>query len=75
MKKFCSSLRENATNIINFEKKKVLPLAKEKLKLHQDARNCYICGGKNYKSSLKVKKYRKIRDHCHYRGKYRRQCI
>ena len=28
----------------NFEKKNMLPLTKQKLKLHQDAGNCYICG-------------------------------
>ena len=28
-KKFCISLREHATNVINFEKKKMLPLTKE----------------------------------------------
>ena len=36
MKKFCSSLREHATNIINFEKKKMLLLTKKKLKLDHD---------------------------------------
>ena len=34
MKKFCESLRENAKNIINFEKEKMLPLSKEELKSH-----------------------------------------
>ena len=29
MKKFCSSQRDNATNVINFEKKKMLPLTKK----------------------------------------------
>ena len=42
MKKFCSSLREHATNVINSEKKKMLPLTKKELKLHQDAIACYI---------------------------------
>ena len=51
MKKFRSSLREHARNILSFEKKKMLPLTKEELKLHHDETNCYICG----KSSLKVK--------------------
>ena len=37
MKKFCSYLREHAKNIIDFEKKKMLPLTKE-LKSHQDAK-------------------------------------
>ena len=29
MKKFCTFLREHATNIIDFEKKKMLPLTKK----------------------------------------------
>ena len=29
MKKFCISLRKHATNLINFEKKKMLPLTKK----------------------------------------------
>ena len=29
MKKFCTSLREHVTNVINFEKKKLLPLTKK----------------------------------------------
>ena len=29
MKKFCSSLRERATNVINFKQKKMLPLTKK----------------------------------------------
>ena len=43
MKKFCTSLKENAKNIIDFEKTKMLPLIKEELKSHQDAKVCYIC--------------------------------
>ena len=46
MKKFCTSLREYATNVINFEKTKMLPLPKKELKLHQDATECYTCGKK-----------------------------
>ena len=52
-KKTCSS--EHATNILNFEKKKILPLIKEELKLHQEATNCYICGKRTLKNVLKVK--------------------
>ena len=36
MKKFCTSLREHATNVVNFEKKNMLPLTEKELKLHQD---------------------------------------
>ena len=42
MKKSCTSLKELATNVINFEKKKVLPLIKEEVKSHQDAKFRYI---------------------------------
>ena len=53
MKKFCTSLREHTKNIIiDFEKKKMLPLTKEELKSHQDAKVCYICGKKNPKKAL-----------------------
>ena len=44
MKKLCKSLREQAKSTIDFEKKKILPLRKEELKSHQDAKACYICG-------------------------------
>ena len=37
-KKCCEFLREHAKNIIDFEKKKMLPLTKEELKSHQDAK-------------------------------------
>ena len=32
---------------------------------------CYICKEKFENKYLKDKKYRKVRDHCHYTGKYR----
>ena len=33
MKRFCESVREHTTNIINFEKKKMLPLTKKGTKI------------------------------------------
>ena len=39
MKKFCTSLRKHATNVTNFEKKKMLTLTKKELKLHQMQQN------------------------------------
>ena len=49
----------------------MLPLTKEELKLHQDARNCYICGKRILKKLSKSIIHRKVRDHCYYTGKYR----
>ena len=70
MKKFCESLREHMKNIIDFEKKKMLPLTKEELKSHQDAKVCYICG-KRFLNNFVNKNYRKVRDHYHFTGKCR----
>ena len=71
MKKFCTSLKEHAKNIIDSEKKKMLPRTKEELKSHQDAKVCYICGKRILKKFAKYKNYQKVGDHCHYTGKYR----
>ena len=57
MKKFCSSLREHATNVINFEKNKTLPVTKKELKSHQNATICYICGKSFPKHFPKDKSY------------------
>ena len=71
MKRFCKSLREHAKNITDFEKKKMLSLTKEALKSHQGAKVCYTCGKSILKKLSKSINYRKVRDHCHYAGKYR----
>ena len=71
MKKFCKSSKEHAKNIISFEKKEMLPLTKELLKSHQDPKVCYIWGKRIWKKLSKSKNYQKVRDHCHYTGKYR----
>ena len=70
MKKLCDSLKGHAKNIIDFEKRKMLPLTKVELKLRKDAKECYICG-KGIKKNAKDINYQKVRDHCHYIGKYR----
>ena len=54
IKKFFASLRGHTENIIDFENKKMLSLTKEELKSHQDAKVCYSCEKKYWKSSLKV---------------------
>ena len=49
----------------------MLPLTKEELKSHQDAKVCYICGKNFLKKLYKSINYWKVRDHYHYTGKYR----
>ena len=59
-KKVGTSLREHATYIINFEKKKILTLTKEQLKSYQYAKVCYICGKRFIKRFANDKNYRKV---------------
>ena len=68
MKKFCKDLREHATKIINYEKKKMVPLTIKEEIDHNKQKICYICK-KEFDTSNK--KHYKVRDYCHYTGKYR----
>ena len=68
MKKFCKDLRTHVTKIINYEKKKMIPLT-IKEKIHSNEQEiCYIC---KKEFDTNDKKDYKVRDHCHYTGKYR----
>ena len=69
MKKFCKSLQEHAKNVIDFEKKEMLPLTKEEVKSQQDTKVCYICQKRILKKVSKSKHYPKVRDHWNYTGK------
>ena len=66
--KFCKDLREHATKIINYEKKDMIPLTKKEEENYNNQKVCYICKKEFDKSD---KKHHKVRDHCHYSGKYR----
>ena len=68
MKKFCKYLREHSIKIINYEKKKMIPLTTEEKIHYNEQEICYICKKEFDKSN---KKHYKVRDHCHYTGKYR----
>ena len=68
MKKFCKGLRTHAHKIINYKKKKMIPLTTKEEIYHNKLKICYICK-KEFNNN--DKKNYKIRDHCHYTGKYR----
>ena len=53
MKKFYESLREPAIQIINFKKKKMKLLKKEKEEWYENAKICYNCKEKIPKKCLK----------------------
>ena len=71
--KFCTSLREHATNVISFEKKKKNATVNQKkeLRLHQDATAWFICWTRFSKRFGNDKNHQKVRNHCHFTGKYR----
>ena len=70
MKHFCLNLREHTTRIISYEKKERVSLTKEEKKTYREQKVCYICR-KRFSTDDNNKKYHKVRDHCHYTGKYR----
>ena len=54
-----------------FKKKKMKLLTKEHQESYENAKTCYICKEKIENKYLKDRKYRKVRDQCHYAREYR----
>ena len=67
METFCKNLKNQAMKIINYEKKEMVPIADEEIESYENQEVCYICK----KEFSTDKKYCKVRDHCHYTGKFR----
>ena len=70
--KFCEDLKKHALEIINF--KDMIPLTDKEIESHEKQKVCHICKkefcyDKNEKNEFKI--YKKVRDHCHYTGRYR----
>ena len=75
MERFCKHSREHATRIMNYEKKEMIPLTDEEDKTYKKQKVCYtykkeFSTDKNDKNVFKLS--HKVRDHCHYTGKFRR---
>ena len=70
MKDFCLDLRKHATKIINHKKKEMISLTKKEEKKHNKKKFYHICR-KGFSTDDSDKKYHKVKDHCHYTGKYR----
>ena len=74
MERFCKDLRDHAMKIINYEEKEMIPLTDKENKSYEKQKVCYICKkefstDENDKNAFKL--YHKVRDHCHYTGKFR----
>ena len=72
---FCKKLKESAMEIINHKKKEMIPLLiQEENNFYNEQEVCYICKKKKFCMDKNDKNYinkKKVKDHCHYTGKFR----
>ena len=59
--------------IIDYEEKEMIPLTKKENKSYKEQNKCHICKEKFCidKNNENYKNKRKVKDHCHYTGKFR----
>ena len=74
IKRFCSDLKDLGRKIVNYKQKEMIPLTDSKKKYYKEQKVWYICQKEfcyhtNEKKIIKL--YKKIRDHCHFTGKFR----
>ena len=72
MERFCKDLKKHETKIINHEKKEMIPLTDKENKFYEKQKVGYICKKGFSTDDDDNKEYQKVRDHCHYTGKFRR---
>ena len=73
IEKLCKKLKESATEIINREKKEMVPLTHKENNFYNEQEICYICKEKFCvdKDDKDYINRKKVKDHCHYTGKFR----
>ena len=68
LQKFCDYIRQEAHRLYHmFPQKPMDTLTKNQWKKYNEASRCHIC----FKPFVDSKKGPKVRDHCHYTGRYR----
>lgn len=67
-----SSAEKVGDYIPNFKKKENKSLTNEIQKSYEKAKTFYVCRKEFEDKYAKYKKYRRVRDHFHYTGEYRR---
>ena len=69
MKRFCADLKEHVTRITIYEMKPMDPLTEDEKESYENQKLCHICEKEFCTDNNE--EIRKVRDHCHYTGKYR----
>ena len=69
LKKFCQDLKKQAKSLVNFEIKEMIKLTPEEQYKHYSSKCCFLCKKPFFKDAKN--NYIKVRDHCHYTGKFR----
>ena len=65
VQEFCKTLKEQVHRIVRYKKQAMISLTAEEKEEYEDAFLCHIC------TKPFTRECKKVRDHCHYTGKYR----
>ena len=49
----------------------MIPSTNEEIKIYENRKQCYICKKRVFRNKKDKYKHIKVRDHCHYTGKFR----
>ena len=73
MTKLSKDLLKIGKEILNEEKKDMIPLTDDEKIKYEESKQCYLCEQpfNTNKQSKYYMNYKRVRDHCHYAGKYR----
>ena len=69
MRRFCQDIKKQARLIVDYEKKEIIKLTEKEQYRHDTRKLCFL-SKKTFFEDAK-NNYIKVRDHCHYTGKYR----
>ena len=68
---FCRKLKELGTEIINYQKKDMIPLTNEEIMFYENQKQFHIYKKGFFRNKKDKFKHTKVRYHCHYTGKFR----
>ena len=74
MQNFSMTLRAIFNKLINYEQKDMIPLTDDEKVLYDSQKVCFLCEKEFRTDKTNKKQYKrmcKVRDHCHFTGKYR----